>query len=278
VAALGTLALNDNGGALAGNYTLVGGTHVATVTPLIVRAGVAADDKVYDGGTAATTHGALSGVIAGDDVRLTTSGRFVDKNAGQGKTVTVDGRIDGADAGNYRLDVAPTTLASITKRAVTVSATGTNKFFDGNANDIAPLSVSGVLSGDVVTFAAASTLFADSAIGLGKTVTASGIQASGVDAQNYAYNTVAITSADILQNPSQGASATAVTQMDAVLAPESIATPYGVAQNLSVGQYSGNHKKTRKAIEKNVARGDFTSGLSLRVVDGGVHAPADAMQ
>ncbi|SEV92763.1 YDG domain-containing protein [Luteibacter sp. 329MFSha] len=278
VAGIGTLALNDNGGALAVNYTLLGGTHVATVTPLLVRAGVSADDKVYDGSTSATTHGALSGVLAGDDVRLTTSGRFLDKNAGQGKTVAVDGRIDGVDAGNYRLDVAPTTLASITKRAVTISATGTNKFFDGNANDVAPLSVSGVLSGDVVTFAASSTLFSDSAIGLGKTVTASGIQASGADAQNYAYNTVAVTSADILQNPSQGASSTAVAQMDAVLAPESIATPYGVAQNLSVGQYSGNHKKTRKAVEKNVSRSDFTSGLSLRLVDGGVRAPADAMQ
>jgi hypothetical protein len=102
--------------------------------------------------------------------------------------------------------------------------------------------------------------------------------ATGADAGNYAFNTSAQTTASINQSSSQGASAIAVTQIDSVLGPDLIATPYGVASNVTVGPFSGNHKKTRQPVEKNVQRADFVPGLSLQVVDGGVRLPADAMQ
>ncbi|MET0616592.1 MAG: YDG domain-containing protein [Luteibacter sp.] len=277
IAGLGTLALSGNGATLAGNYTLVGGHHVATVTPLGISASIGADDKVYDGNTSATTHGVLNGVLGGDDVALSTGGRFVDKNAGQGKTVDVTGDIGGGDASNYVLTYNPVTTASITKRQIAVTAVGTDKFFDGNRADLAVLGTDGILPGDVVNFVAGSALFADPSIGLDKTVSVDGISATGVDAGNYAFNTSTTAIADINQNPSQGASATALTQIDAVLNPDSIATPHGVASNVTVGQYSGNHKKTRQPIEKNVRRADFTPGLSLQVVEGGVRLPSDAM-
>lgn len=277
LASLGTLALTGNGTTLAGNYTLVGGRDVATVTPLGITAAITADDKVYDGTTSAVTRGALAGVVAGDDVRLSTLGRFVDKNAGNGKPVNVAGRIDGSDAGNYVLAFNPLTTASIAKRSVTVAAQGTDKFFDGGRADAVRLSADGILPGDVVSFAAGSAVFADPAVGLGKDVQVSDIAASGLDGGNYAFNTATQAQASIHQNASQGASATALTQIDAVLNPESIATPYGVAANVTVGQYSGNHKKTRQPVEKNVQRADFTPGLSLQVVEGGVHLPVDAM-
>jgi hypothetical protein len=272
------LALNDDGAGLAANYTLVGGTHVATVTPLGINAGISADDKVYDGNTGATTHGVLSGVLGGDQVNLATNGSFVDKNAGNGKTVNVDGTLSGDDAANYTLTYNPTKTASITRRPVVVDAQGTDKFFDGNSVDKVTLSSSGILNGDVVCFGATSALFADPSAGRGKPVSVGGIYATGADAGNYAFNTTAETSASINQNASQGASASALTQIDAVLRPESLATPYGVASNITVGDYTGNHKKTRQPVEKNVQRGDFVSGLSLQVVDGGVRLPADAMQ
>jgi filamentous hemagglutinin family protein len=278
LAALGSLALNDDGAGLASNYTLIGGNHIATVTPLGINAGITADDKVYDGNTGAVTHGVLSGVLGGDQVSLSTNGAFVDKNAANGKTVNVDGSISGGDAGNYVLSFNPTTVASITKRPVVVDAKGTDKFFDGNTADRATLSSSGILPGDVIAFGAASALFGNSSIGLGKAVSVSGIYATGPDAGNYAFNTSADTTASINQNPAQGASGIAATQIDALLGPDLIATPYGAASNVTVGPFSGNHKKTRQPIEKNVQRADFVPGLSLQVVDGGVRLPADAMQ
>jgi filamentous hemagglutinin family protein len=278
LAALGSLALNDDGAGLASNYTLVGGNHIATVTPLGIHAGITADDKVYDGNTSAVTHGVLSGVLGSDQVSLATNGAFVDKNAGNGKTVNVDGTISGGDAGNYMLIVNPTTTASISKRPVVVGAQGTDKFFDGNASDRAVLSSQGILPGDVIVFGAASALFGDSTVGVGKAVSVSGIYATGPDAGNYAFNTTAETTASINQSSSQGASAITLVQLDSVLGPDQIATPYGVASNVTVGPFSGNHKKTRQPLEKNVQRADFVPGLSLQVVDGGVRLPADAMQ
>ncbi|HVI57155.1 MAG TPA: YDG domain-containing protein [Luteibacter sp.] len=278
LASLGSLALNDDGAGLAANYTLVGGNHIATITPLGINAAIAADDKVYDGNANAVTHGVLSGVISGDQVGLATNGSFVDKNAANGKTVNVTGSIDGGDAGNYTLIVNPTTTASITKRPVVVAAQGTDKFYDGNTSDRATLSSNGILPGDVIAFGAASALFGDPAIGIGKAVSVDGIYATGADAGNYAFNTSAQTTATIRQSSSQGASAVALTQIESLLGPDLIATPYGVASNVTVGPFSGNNKKTRQPIEKNVQRADFVPGLSLQVVDGGVRLPADAMQ
>jgi len=278
LAGLGSLALNDDGAGLASNYTLVGGNHIATVTPLGINAGITADDKVYDGNTGAVTHGGLNGVLAGDQVVLSTNGVFVDKNAANGKTVNVDGSIAGGDAGNYVLTFNPTTTASITKRPVVVDAQGTDKFFDGNTSDRATLSSSGILPGDVIAFGADSALFGDPAVGRGKPVSVTGIYATGADAGNYVFNTAAETTANINQSSSQGASAIVLAQIDSVLGPDVIATPYGVASNVTVGSFSGNHKKTRQPIEKNVQRADFVPGLSLQVVDGGVRLPADAMQ
>jgi filamentous hemagglutinin family protein len=278
LAGLGSLALNDDGAGLASNYTLVGGNHIATVTPLGINAGITADDKVYDGNTGAVTHGVLTGVLGGDQVTLATNGAFVDKNAASGKTVNVDGTIAGGDAGNYTLNFNPTTTASITRRPVVVDAKGNDKFFDGNTADRATLSSNGILPGDVIAFGAASALFGDPAVGIGKAVSVTGIYASGADAGNYAFNTSAQTTANINQSASQGASAVVLAQIEGVLGPDLIATPYGAASNVTVGPFSGNHKKTRQPIEKNVQRADFVPGLSLQVVDGGVRLPADAMQ
>ncbi|WP_185754306.1 YDG domain-containing protein [Luteibacter sp. 9135] len=278
LAGLGSLALNDDGAGLASNYTLVGGNHVATVTPLGINAGISADDKVYDGNTGASTHGVLDGVLGGDQVNLATTGSFVDRNAANGKTVVVGGTLSGGDSANYTLTFNPTTTASITKRPVVVGAQGTDKFFDGNTVDKVTLSSSGLIDGDVVSFGATSALFADPSVGHGKPVTVDGIFATGADAGNYAFNVTAETSANIDQNTSQGASASALTQIDAVLQPDALATPYGVASNVTVGDYTGNHKKTRQPVEKNVGRSDFNSGLSLQVIGGGVRLPADVMQ
>ncbi|MDY0748687.1 YDG domain-containing protein [Paucibacter sp. R3-3] len=68
--------------------------------------------KFYDGTTAAiVSGGALTGVIAGEDVTTTLSGSYADPSAGIGKTVTVTLGLSGADAGNYQLSATQVTVS-----------------------------------------------------------------------------------------------------------------------------------------------------------------------
>ena len=118
---------------------------------------------------------------------------------GTGKTVTVAGiTITGTDAGNYSLaSTTATTTADITPRALTVSATGVNKVYDGTTTATVTLTDNRV-AGDVFTDADTSATFADKNVGTGKTVTVAGITITGTDAGNYTLaNTTATTTANI---------------------------------------------------------------------------------
>ena len=60
------------------------------------------------------------------------SGSFSDPNAGNGKTVTVNGhQLAGPDAGNYDLPASLTTLANITPAPLSVRANDLSKAYDG---------------------------------------------------------------------------------------------------------------------------------------------------
>jgi hypothetical protein len=108
-------------GADAGNYVIAPLTTTADISAATLTVtGITAQDKPYDGTTAATldTSGAmLVGVIAGDNVTLDVSGavgNFDTPDIGTDKTVFITGlTITGPDAGNYML-TQPTTTASIT--------------------------------------------------------------------------------------------------------------------------------------------------------------------
>jgi hypothetical protein len=70
-----------------------------------------------------------------------TTATFSDKNVGNGKAVSVSGiSISGTDAGNYTFNAAATTVADITGKALTVTATGIDKVYDGNATATVTLS------------------------------------------------------------------------------------------------------------------------------------------
>ena len=110
---------NTYGGADAGNYTYSGSptTTTAKITPKALTLGsVAANDKTYDGGVAATisSFGAFTGVVGSDAVSLVStaySATFANKNvaydansAVTNQTVTVSANslsLSGAQAGNY---------------------------------------------------------------------------------------------------------------------------------------------------------------------------------
>lgn len=114
------------GGADAGNYDVAIPTSVlANILRKSLGVAIAADDKIYDGTTAASGRvTGLSGAIAGDAVSAGGgSYAFADKNAGQDKAVTANGlTLSGADAGNYDIGPIAAALADISRRAVTVRA------------------------------------------------------------------------------------------------------------------------------------------------------------
>jgi filamentous hemagglutinin family protein len=123
------------GGANMANFALFdGGTGKtsANITPLAIVGGIAAASKVYDGNNIATiTSRTLAGQLAGDTVSYTGgSATFVDKNVGDGKTVTGTGLgLSGADAGNYSVNTVAVTAANITPAPLLVTAGNVTKVY-----------------------------------------------------------------------------------------------------------------------------------------------------
>jgi len=181
------------GGADAGNYTIAQPTGVtASITPATLAVtGVGANNKVYDTTTTATLNGAASiTALGGDVVTLggTGSGTFADKNAGNGKAVTVTGyTLGGADAGNYVIAQPAGVTADITRASLAVTGVNAqNKVFDGTtAATLGGTAAVAALAGDTVSVSGGSGAFADANVGNGKAVTVTGFALGGADAGNY---------------------------------------------------------------------------------------------
>jgi hypothetical protein len=90
----------------------------AVITPKpITISGITANDKTYDGNVIAVVDTSNArGWISGDDVTVSMSGVFSDKNAGTNKTVTLsDASYGGNDIDNYTITDQTSTTASILK-------------------------------------------------------------------------------------------------------------------------------------------------------------------
>jgi filamentous hemagglutinin family protein len=193
-------------GADAANYRLTALPALkATITPRSLGGtSLTVLDKVYDGTRAANVSAALSGIIAGDNVRLDGAmGLFDSKHTGTGKTVTLAGGVlAGADAGNYTISSDATGQASITPRPITASGlTALNKVYDGTRNATLTGTLSGVMEGDSVSLDNATGLFGDKHAGQAKTVTISGGALGGADADNYTLQGAPDVVADITPRP-----------------------------------------------------------------------------
>jgi hypothetical protein len=135
------IAVSDGNG--GDNYDV---TLVANTTSTINRAsiggisGIAAQNRIYDGTTAATltTGGAsFTGMVAGDALSVgAANGAFTDRHAGAGKTVNVSGLVlAGTDAANYVLaSTTSSTTASIDRAALAVSTADVIKTYDGTVS------------------------------------------------------------------------------------------------------------------------------------------------
>src|SRR5207249_10233950 len=88
------------------------------------------------------------------------------------------------------------TTADITARPLLHDAPPIYKTYDGATTATVTLSDNRA-SGDVLTDSYTTASFATKNVGVGKTVSVSGISISGTDAGNYTFNTTASTTADI---------------------------------------------------------------------------------
>ncbi len=185
-------------GADAGNYTLASQPANATAAITakeVTITGVTAANKVYDGTTAATVNSAaavISGKIDSDNVTVTATGAFSDKNAGTGKPVTFTNvRLAGTDAANYTVAGTGSQIsatADITRKAVTVTGVkAKDKEYDGTTTATAEGTavLSGVINGDSVTVTAGAANFDSADIGKNKTVVFTGYTLNGTDGGNY---------------------------------------------------------------------------------------------
>ena len=175
-------------GSDAGNYTLTSttATGTASITVKSLTITPTATDKEYDGNTTATAT-LTDSRISGDVFTVNkTSATFNNKNIGVRKAVTVSGiSLTGSDAGNYTLTSATAAgSASITVKSLTISATASDKIYDGNNNATINL-VDNRVSGDILTVNKVGATFNDKNVGSGKTVNVSGINLTGIDAGNY---------------------------------------------------------------------------------------------
>jgi hypothetical protein len=173
----------------------------ATITPKTITVTATGIGKVYDGNLIDAVTLSSTGIITGDTVTYSKKALFIDKNAGTDKTVNVTSiRLGGLDGANYKANTTATTTANITPKPITVTATGTNKVYDGSLNDKVTLKATGVISGDAYGLSSTSALFEDKNVSSSKkTIAVSGITLTGVNSGNYTTNKEAETTAYITQ-------------------------------------------------------------------------------
>ncbi|MEI7752404.1 MAG: YDG domain-containing protein, partial [Candidatus Omnitrophota bacterium] len=98
------------------NYGVSYATGALTIDrKAVTLGGITAANKVYDTtNTATMSGGAFSGMVAGDDLTVSSTGVFSDKNVQESKTVTLTNVLGGADLANYTVTDQGTTTADIT--------------------------------------------------------------------------------------------------------------------------------------------------------------------
>ena len=133
------------------NYNLIFHTGVLTVNKAELSVGsMSAADRSYDGSEAAEMTGyTFDGLLTGDQVTLTGTGKFADRHAGTDKAVTFgDLAISGADSGNYHLATDHfVTTADISRAAIEIRANDAGKGYGSSDPALSYTILSGKLYG-----------------------------------------------------------------------------------------------------------------------------------
>lgn len=199
-------------GASAGNYRLRSTEYETAANiekrVIVLNSGITAEDKEYDGTTAATLkYGNLqfNDKIEGDDLTVTADGQFETADAGTNKTVVIrNHRLGGAAKDNYDLQMlAPqTTTATVRPRVVTVTGLTADKTYDGTttATLTGTPQAGNLVGSDKVTLSIENpaAAFDNKNAGTNKTVTVPGshLKLDGADKDNYTLpQTITLTAA-----------------------------------------------------------------------------------
>jgi hypothetical protein len=215
--------LVDSATGLASNYTVAdpSGLTASITQKALTVTGQVAGNKVYDGNSVASlSGGSLTGLVGSETLGIAgQTAVFSDKNAANGKVVTVTGTtlVDGTgSASNYSVGNPTGLTASITQKALTVTGqVAGNKVYDGNsAASLSGGSLAGLVAGEALGIAGQAAVFADKNVANGKAVTVTGTTlvdtASGA-ASNYTVSnptglTASITPASLLVSATGGVS------------------------------------------------------------------------
>ncbi|MHB8286055.1 MAG: beta strand repeat-containing protein, partial [Caulobacteraceae bacterium] len=182
--------INDGDG--GADYTVVTVASASgVITPAALTLTAAANSKTYDGGVSAAAVPTVAGLVAGDTVTGLTEA-YANKTVGSGKTLNVTGFTvnDGDGGGDYTVSTIASTAGVITPATLTAGLTGTvSKTYDattGAALSAANYSLTGVVAGDSVALNDPETGAYDSKnVGVGKTVSVTGLGLTGADAGDY---------------------------------------------------------------------------------------------
>ena len=191
------------------NYETVTGSSTVTIAKRSISiSGITANNKIYDGTTAATlnypTITTAMGLVKGDNLSVTATGTFSDANAGDSKTVTISNlALSGSSVGNYKLadsDQQKYTTANISKKpaTITLSSADVSLFDNCMASFTATLSEYEASSTVIATTGNASyyTVSASALSNGVSTITVTGVEAGSADctisasSNNYIYTKV----------------------------------------------------------------------------------------
>jgi phage tail protein X len=230
-------------GNFAGSSVTV--NQAVALKPLTIT-GLSAQDKTYDGTTAATITGtpSLVGVVTGDNVTLSgaATGAFADPNVGTAKTVTVASlTLAGLPASNYTLTL-PAVTAAITRAAASVNPNAASKTY--GADDPA-------FNGTLTGFIASDSITATYSRNPGETVAGSPYTISAVLSPagtlgnyNITYNTAAFT----------------INKANATVTPDTLSKTYGATDPALTGMLTGFRAADNVTATYNRLPGETVAG------------------
>ncbi|MGV3655907.1 MAG: YDG domain-containing protein, partial [Noviherbaspirillum sp.] len=137
---------DGNGGK---NYQPVIATADGTITPKVMSISAAADNKVYDGTAASAVAPIVDGLAGGDSASARQV--FDAVNAGSRRLLVESYTIaDGNGGANYTVAINEAG-GTITPKALTISATGDSKVYDGSAASGAAPIINGLVGSDTAS-------------------------------------------------------------------------------------------------------------------------------
>jgi len=160
---------------------------VGTITPAPITVTAVSDTKTYDGTTASTAIPIVTGTIfPGDTANF--SEVFDSKNAGA-RTLSPSGGVNDGNSGNNYTVTPVTAAGTILQKSITASLQGTvSKGYDATTTATVVTGnflLSGAIGGDTIMVSDTGATYDTKDVGVGKTVTVTGVLLGGADAPNY---------------------------------------------------------------------------------------------